>query len=71
MTFDTVLMVRRFGARRFFSTDQFSRTLRCGAVLFRGKVVRCGAIRFITAPYREKTNRTVKGLQIVVIGDLE
>ena len=96
-------MVRRHGARRFFSTDQlnhrkkrhfygltpystvrcgaflfFSRCgavriiflkntkVRCGAILVRGKFIRCGAVRLNrTAPHRTVSkNRPVKSLEI-------
>ena len=60
VTFDTVRMVRRYGARRFFSTDQLNphckkpfyglppySTVRRGAVfLFDNPTVRCGSFFF-------------------------
>ena len=58
MTFDTVHIVRGYGARLFFSTVQLNphrkkrlfhglprHILRCGAVRFLFRTVRCGAVR--------------------------
>ena len=48
MTSDTVYTVRRYGARRFFSTDQLNphRKKRLFYGLPPYSTVRCGAVRF-------------------------
>ena len=49
---------------------EFYGAVRCGAVLLRGKIVRCGAVRLnLTKPHRTVSkNRTVKSLGTLLIG---
>ena len=61
VAFGTAHMVRRYGARRFFSTDQLNphrkrrlfyglppySTVRCGSFFLLSIILRCGAVRFL------------------------